>query len=71
MNIKPDDAGLMANLALALLIGGKLDDASEAVTRALVMAPDDKIVHNLKGMIADVQAGRKAQPSKLADLDAK
>lgn len=71
VSLKPDDAGLMANLSLALLIGGKLDDASETVTKALAMEPDDKITHNLKEMISDVQAGRKAQPSKLADLDAK
>ena len=71
VTIKPDDAGLMANLSLALFIGGKLDDASEAVAKALVMAPDDEISRKLKGMIADVQAGRKTQPSKLADLNAK
>ncbi len=67
--LRPDDAGLVANLALALLIGGKLDEAAETITKALAMAPTDEISRNLKQMIADVQAGRKAQPSTMADLD--
>jgi len=68
---KPDDAGLIANLALALLIGGKLDEAADTVHKALAIAPTDQISHNLKEMIADVQAGHRAQPSNMAELNAK
>jgi len=69
VKLKPKDAGLAANLALALLIGGKLDDAAKAVTSALALAPDDAITRNLQKIIADVQAGRRRQPSKMADLN--
>ncbi len=71
VSLKPDDAGSIANLALALLIGGKLDEATETVTKAMAIAPDDEISHNLKVMIADVESGRRPQPSKMADLNAK
>lgn len=70
VSLKPDDAGLMANLALALLIGGQLDEATEAVSKALALAPDDEISRNLQERIADVQGGRRPQPSKMADLNA-
>lgn len=71
VSLKPDDAGLLANLALALLIGGKLDEAADSITRAMAIAPHDEISQNLKVRIADVRCGRRPQPSKLADLNAK
>lgn len=43
VHLKPDDAGLTANLALALLIGGKLDEAADTVTRALAIAPESAL----------------------------
>lgn len=70
VSLKPENAGLIANLALALLIGGKLDEAADTVAKALAMAPDDDIARRLKHMIADVRSGRKPQPSRLADLNA-
>ncbi len=70
VTLKPEDPGLVANLALALMIGGKLDDAAKTVARALTMAPRDEISRHLQKMIEDVQAGRRAQPSTLADLNA-
>ena len=68
--LKPDNAGLMANLGLALFIGGRLDEAAEAVAKALETATGDEVSQNLKEAIADVQAGRKRQPTTIADLDA-
>lgn len=65
--LKPDDAGLLANLSLALLIGGTLDEAAE---KSLAIAPDDEITRNLKRAIEDVRSGRRAQPRSLADLEA-
>jgi tetratricopeptide (TPR) repeat protein len=70
VTLEPENAGLVANLALALLIGGQLEEAAATVTKAMAIAPDDEICHNLKQMIADVQAGRRPQPSKMADLNA-
>ena len=68
--LKPNDAGLVANLALALLIGAKLDEAAETIARALTLSPNDEISHSLKNRIRDVQTGRKPQPNSLVDLDA-
>lgn len=68
VSLEPENAGLVANLALALLIGAKLDEAAETVSKALAMTPDDEISQNLKRMIADVQSGREPQPTKMADL---
>ena len=70
VSLKPEDAGLIANLALALLIGGKLHEASETLAKALTLSPNDEICQKLQQMIADVKSGRKSQPTKMADLDA-
>jgi tetratricopeptide (TPR) repeat protein len=68
VNLSPDDAGLIANLALALLIGGKLDEAVESIAKSLAMMPDDKISQNIKEIIADIQAGHTQQPTSLEEL---
>jgi len=67
--LKPKDSGLVSNLALALLLGGQLDEASETVTKALSMDPKDEITQNLQQMIGDVRSGRRAQPTKMSDLE--
>ncbi|MFI4848887.1 MAG: tetratricopeptide repeat protein [Gimesia chilikensis] len=68
--LKPDDMGLVANLALALLIGGELEEAAEVIEIAVNGAPDDPINVNLQQRIAEVCAGVVPQPRKLADMDA-
>ena len=70
VRLEPENAGLVSNLALALLVGAQLDEASETVVKALEMAPEDEITLNLKKMISEVQSGLIPQPSKLADLNA-
>jgi len=69
-DLKPDDMGLVANLALALLIGGELEEAAEAIEEAVAGAPDDPINVNLQQRIAEVRAGTVPQPRNLADMDA-
>ncbi len=59
----PNDHGLRANLGLALLVAGRVDEALDAALQALGMSPDDPITKNLCGFIADVQAGRKKRPT--------
>lgn len=71
VRLQPDNPGLISNLALALLVGGQLDEAAAMVAKALELAPEDAISRNLQAMIADVQSGQRPQPSKLADLNAK
>ncbi|WP_417388641.1 tetratricopeptide repeat protein [Gimesia sp.] len=68
--LKPEDMGLVANLALALLIGGELEEAAEVIEVAVTGAPDDPINVNLQQRIAEVQAGTVPQPRNLADMDA-
>jgi len=57
--LKPNDMGLVANLGLALMIGGELEEAAETIEVALAGAPDDPISQKLKQRIADIRAGIK------------
>lgn len=68
--LKPNDMGLVANLGLALMIGGELEEAAETIEVALAGAPDDPISQKLKQRIADIRAGIKPQPHNLGDLNA-
>jgi tetratricopeptide (TPR) repeat protein len=70
VKLKPDNAGLHANLALSLLVGAQLAEASTAIEWSLRLDPTDAISRNLHQRIADVQAGRRPQPKSLAELDA-
>ncbi len=56
-NARPTEAGLVANLALVLLLAGKVDDAVETIERALEMDRNDKITAALAGRIGEVQRG--------------
>jgi Flp pilus assembly protein TadD len=54
----PDDAGLSANLAVALLADRQLDSAERETARALRLAPNDPITRNLSHAIADARNGK-------------
>jgi Flp pilus assembly protein TadD len=56
----PDDAGLSANLAVALLADRQLDAAQQETARALRLAPGDPITRNLAQAITDVRNGKSA-----------
>ena len=62
--LSPEDAGLRANRALALLIADDVDGARRDVTKALELAPGDPITRDLRQLIEDVSAGRTARPMK-------
>jgi tetratricopeptide (TPR) repeat protein len=66
---RPEDAGLIANLALVQLLAGQVDAAAATVQRALVADPEDAITRALAARVADVQAGRRAQPRSVAELE--
>lgn len=68
IKIAPNDAGLHANLALALLIDGRNPEAKDAIDEALRMAPNDKISRRVQKLVDDVLAGRRKQPANMADL---
>jgi tetratricopeptide (TPR) repeat protein len=65
---EPKNAGLLANLAVAYLINGRLDDATHAADAALQIDGSDAINVSVRRRIEDVRAGRWPQPSRLADL---
>jgi Flp pilus assembly protein TadD len=68
MSLKPEDAGLAANLALAYLIAGRNDDALRLVNQSLRAAPDDTITQGLKTVIVEVQDKKRPQPRTTRDL---
>ena len=65
----PKDAGLVANLALILLLAGRLEEAEQVAARSVRMAPTDPINSSLLERIQGVRAGRQPQPRSLADLE--
>lgn len=64
----PQDAGLQANLALALLLAGNTAGAEAAIRRALEMSPKDQISMAVDKVIVDVIAGRRRPPNRLTAL---
>lgn len=61
--LRPDDAGLTANLALAQLLAGRTDEAYTTVCRSSEIDPQDKTTIAVRGEIEDVRAGRKPAPT--------
>jgi len=65
VRLAPEDAGLIANHALARLIGGDLQGALHEATRALEKNPRDGITLNVRQYINDVREGRVQAPSRI------
>ncbi|MFZ0700525.1 MAG: tetratricopeptide repeat protein [Candidatus Acidiferrales bacterium] len=51
LRVRPGDAGLQANLALAFLLAGRLDEAKQSIEKAKVEDPADPIARTLSEMI--------------------
>jgi Flp pilus assembly protein TadD len=66
----PQNAGLWANLALALLLAHDLPAARKAIDEALRLDSSDAITLALKQRIDEIAAGRRPQPMTLQDLEA-
>jgi tetratricopeptide (TPR) repeat protein len=64
----PDDAGLRANHALALLFSDKPEEAREVAADALRRDPADTITRDLVRVIDEVLAGTRPCPHHLRDL---
>jgi Flp pilus assembly protein TadD len=69
MRVKRSDPGLQANLALALLLAGDVDDALDQAEQAVARSPGDEINRNLLAVIQEVKDGRRRQPKTLADVE--
>jgi tetratricopeptide (TPR) repeat protein len=63
------DPGLRANLALALLLAGRIQEAADEASAAAHLNPSDGITKNLVRIIEDVRSGRRLQPHHISDLE--
>ena len=61
----PDNAGLLANLALASLVAHDLARANAAADAALQLAPNDPVSHNVARLVRAVVEGRKPCPARI------
>jgi Flp pilus assembly protein TadD len=66
----PEDAGLLANLALAHLVGENPHAARSFIQQALSADPQDATTLRLAAVIDDVLAGTRTCPTRLRDVDA-
>jgi tetratricopeptide (TPR) repeat protein len=64
----PDDAGLRANLAVALLFSGKPAEARAVAREALGRDPKDEITAQIVTVIDEVLAGARPCPHHIRDL---
>jgi tetratricopeptide (TPR) repeat protein len=64
----PTNAGLRANLALALVLAGRVAEAQKAVGEALELDPGDEVTQALQHRIDDVARGKRAKPKQMKDL---
>lgn len=60
----PQNAGLISNHALALLIAGNVQEAEVAVESALWLEPEDQITRSLAKFIAAVRANQVPRPNR-------
>jgi tetratricopeptide (TPR) repeat protein len=64
---KPDDFGLVCNLALAHMLCGNDDAAVQCATRAVEADPDDTIYANAQKLVCDVRDGKCRRPKTLEE----
>jgi tetratricopeptide (TPR) repeat protein len=67
---RPNDAGHKADLALALLISGKPQDAQLALAEALKLLPDDNVTKTLNRLVAIIIDNDLDCPKDMAGLQA-
>ncbi len=64
----PDDPGLRANLALALLFSGQVDKAQDVADDACTRNPADEITARIAIVCRQVRSGTRACPRHVSDL---
>lgn len=67
--LSPQDAGLQANLALALLLDGQVQRAQATIAAARRLAPEDPISKAVEDRINQVADGKRPRPKSLRDLE--
>jgi len=68
LQLRPQESGLKANLALCLLVDAQLDESLRMANDASQADPSDKITKTVKRMIEEVRSGMRPQPRKYSDL---
>ena len=68
LSLKPKNPGLMANLGLAYLINGEIDNAEDITRKAINLDPLDNINKRVLDIIEEVKSGKRPQPKKYSDL---
>jgi Flp pilus assembly protein TadD len=66
---KPQDAGLVANLGIAILLAGDLAAAEREVERACRMDGRDPINRALSGRLRQIRSGERPMPRSLQELN--
>ena len=66
--LEPNDAGLKSNLALALLLSGKVAEAKSTIDEASALDVSDTIIGRIQNLISDVLVGARGCPRSLQDL---
>jgi tetratricopeptide (TPR) repeat protein len=69
VGLVPRDAGLLANLALAYTIAGRISDARSVIDESLRIDPDDAITRSLQQTIEAIASGQMRQPRTLGELE--
>jgi Flp pilus assembly protein TadD len=62
LSLRPDDPGILANHALALLMNSRVPDALAAITCALQLDPDDPASQNVYRVVRECQTGQRSLP---------
>jgi hypothetical protein len=68
VRIKPEDPGLLANLALAYCLSGRDEEARDAATQAVLRRPQDGISQAVERFVSEVSAGARRRPERLVDV---
>jgi Flp pilus assembly protein TadD len=62
---RPDDPGIICNLALAYCMAGEDINAEKCAADALARNPTDEIVQNVVRFVQDVKLGKRDRPTQL------
>ena len=65
----PNDAGLRANYAVALVLDGQIGTSQKVIADALQLDPSDTVTRALKIRIDEVARGDRPKPGSVRDLE--
>lgn len=68
VSLDPGNAELLANLAVAFLLAGRLAPARKAIDAAINIMPDDRINQSVSRILREIENGAREQPQSLRDL---